>query len=88
MKFQQYIDSIGAAKLARMLNCSEANVYKWRNGTGVPSPDLAYIITKISLDAITFEDIFVPHLNKKWQGKSFIVRDPNDAKKTLFKFDF
>lgn len=88
MKFQQYIESIGTAKLAIMLGCSEANVYKWKTGKGVPSPDVAFIITQISLNHITFEDIFIPHLQKKWAGKTFHVYDPNDATKTIFKFQF
>lgn len=88
MEFQEYIDKIGAAKLSQMLQCTEANVYKWRNLKGIPKPETAYKLIVISGGQLSFDRIFMPYLSQQLKGTKLRIPSFDGKSEMQLEFNF
>lgn len=88
MNFKDFIEKIGAADLAIMLQCTEATVYKWKNAQSAPRPETAYILTKISHGQLSLESIFMPYIEKQLKGTKFLVGSTDSKTANQLEFNF
>ena len=58
----QFIDSVGAAKVARLLNISVQTVCFWREFHSCPRPETAKKLIEISLGMLSWQSIYEPYV--------------------------
>lgn len=59
----QYIQALGAPKVARTLGVEPSTVYYWAQYKSVPAPKTAAKLIEISLGLLSWESIYQPYID-------------------------
>lgn len=68
MTFPQFIDQIGAPRLAEILGMSEAIIYRWRSLGSAPRPDIAFKVISLSHGVLDYNKIYGPFVAELLKG--------------------
>ena len=65
MNLIEYIEKLGALKIAKKLGINKATVYSWVHMKSIPKPHTAFMIILESNGLITWEGIYEPYLSRE-----------------------
>ncbi len=63
LTLREFIEHLGAGKLAMQLNVSRQAVAQWANFKAAPKPATAAEIIELSYGLVTWESIYQPYVN-------------------------
>jgi len=76
MTLSEFINQVGASKLAKMLNTTESNVYTWGRLESTPRPNTAYELIHLSHGALSWASIYEPYVKKHYKKKKIKIDGP------------
>lgn len=69
-KLEAFIDTFGLRQFASLMGVTRQAVHKWKTGQTAPDPHVAYKIIILSHKRLSFEEIYLPYLEKKLSKQS------------------
>ena len=73
MTLAEFIEQVGASRIAKMVKTSESNVYTWKRLVTTPRPTTAYELICLSHGALTWQSIYEPYVLKHYTKKKIKV---------------
>ncbi len=84
-KFSIFLEN-RKAEIARQIGVTTTAVNQWRLLTSVPTIRVAYLLIAYSKNTLTFDDIYLPYLRRKYSGEKYKIRRVTDNRQLEFKF--
>lgn len=73
MTLSEFIEQVGASKLARALNTTESNIYTWKRLDSAPRPQTAFELIHLSHGALTWQTIYEPFVLKHYKKRKIKI---------------